>query len=138
MMAAILAHREVAPLLSDEHFSVDGTLVKAWASMKSFQPKAEGAPKDDEEPGHPPTPDIAPENQPAETQTETNPMPRPTHQHRNAEVDFRGEKRSNATHVSATDPEARLYKKSPGTSAMLCFMGHALMENRCVLIVTES
>ena len=62
-------------------------------------------------------------------------MPRPTHQHRNAEVDFRGEKRSNATHVSTTDPEARLYKKSPGTGAMLCFMGHALMENRCGLIV---
>jgi transposase len=135
VMAAILAHREVAPLLSDEHFSVDGTLVKAWASMKSFQAKAEDAPKDDEGPGDPPAPDIAPENQPAETQTETDPMPRPTHQHRNAEVDFRGEKRSNATHVSTTDPEARLYRKSPGTGAMLCFMGHALMENRCGLIV---
>ncbi|RBP77749.1 hypothetical protein DFO80_1549 [Rhodobacter sp. 140A] len=48
---------------------------------------------------------------------------------RNAEVDFRGEKRSNATHASITDPEARLYKKSPGTGAMLCFIGHALMEN---------
>ena len=135
VMVAILAHREVAPLLSDEHFSVDGTLVKAWASMKSFRPKAKGAPKDDEGPGDPPTPDITPQNQPAETQTETDPMPRPTRQHRNAEVDFRGEKRSNATHVSTTDPEARLYKKSPGTGAMLCFMGHALMENRCGLIV---
>jgi transposase len=135
MMAAILAHREVAPLLSDEHFSVDGTLVKAWASMKSFQPKAESAPKDDEGPGDPPAPDSAPENQAAETQTETDPMPRATHQHRNAEVDFRGEKRSNATHVSTTDPEARLYKKSPGTGAMLCFIGHALMENRNGLIV---
>ena len=62
-------------------------------------------------------------------------MPSPTHQHRNAEVDFRGERRSNATHVSTTDPEARLYKKSPGTSAMLCFIGYALMENRSGLIV---
>ena len=62
-------------------------------------------------------------------------MPRPTRQHRNAEVDFRGEKRSNATHASTTDPDARLYKKSPGTGAMLCFIGHALMENRTGLIV---
>ena len=61
-------------------------------------------------------------------------MPRATHQHRNAEVDFRGEKRSNATPVTTTDPEARLDKKSPGTGAMLCFIGHALMENRCGLI----
>ena len=114
VMAAILAHREVAPLLSDDHFSVDGTLVKAWASMKSFQPKADDTAPDDE----------------------TTPMPRPTrHQSRNAEVDFRGEKRSNATHASTTDPDARLYKKSPGTGAMLCFMGHALMENRSGLIV---
>lgn len=134
VMAAILAHREVAPLLSDEHFSVDGTLVKAWASMKSFQPKAESAPPDDDGPVDPPGQDTAAE-QPAQPEPETNPMPRATHQLRNAEVDFRGEKRSNATHVSTTDPEARLYKKSPGTGAMLCFMGHALMENRSGLIV---
>ena len=57
VMAAILTHREVAPLLSDEHFSVDGTLVKAWASMKSFQPKADAAPPDDEGPGDPPASD---------------------------------------------------------------------------------
>jgi len=62
-------------------------------------------------------------------------MPRPNQQHRNGEVDFREEKRSNATHVSKTDPDARLYKKSPGTGAMLCFMGHALIENRFGLIV---
>ena len=135
VMAAILAHREVAPLLSDEHFSVDGTLVKAWASMKSFQPKAEGAPPEDEGPGDPPGHDTLAKDQPEQTPTETAPMPRATQQHRNAEVDFRGEKRSNATHVSTTDPEARLYKKSPGTGAMLCFIGHALMENRCGLIV---
>jgi transposase len=133
VMAAILAHREVAPLLSDEHFSVDGTLIKAWASMKSFQPKPEGSPPDDGGPGEPPAPDTAPETQPAKTETDT--MPRPTRPSRNAEVDFKGETRSNATHISATDPEARLYKKSPGTGAMLCFLGHALMENRSGLIV---
>ena len=135
VMAAILAHREVAPLLSDEHFSVDGTLVKAWASMKSFQPKAEGAPSDDGDPGAPTTPDVEPADPAEDTQPTTEPMPRAPHQHRNAEVDFRGEKRSNATHVSTTDPEARLYKKSAGTGAALCFIGHALMENRNGLIV---
>jgi transposase len=135
VMSAILAHREVAPLLSDDHFSVDGTLVKAWASMKSFQPKAEGTPPDDTAPGDPPASDVIPENRPEETQPETAPMPRPTRQNRNAEVDFKGEKRSNATHASTTDPDARLYKKSPGTGAALCFIGHALMENRSGLIV---
>ena len=135
VMAAILAHREIAPLLSDEHFSVDGTLVKAWASMKSFQPRPEGAPHNDEGPGDPPTPDAATEEQPEETQTETEPMPRNNRRNRNAEVDFKGEKRSNATHASTTDPDARLYKKSPGSGAMLCFVGHALMENRHGLIV---
>ncbi|ETD80464.1 transposase IS4 [Rhodobacter capsulatus B6] len=140
IMAAILAHREVVPLLSDEHFSVDGTLVKAWTSMKSFQPKvpppeADGPDDDtgDEDPGAPPPPSPAPET-PA-TEAKTDPMPRSPRQNRNAEVDFRGEKRSNATHASMTDPEARLYKKSPGTGAMLCFIGHALMENRSGLIV---
>jgi transposase len=135
VMTAILAHREVAPLLSDEHFSVDGTLVKAWASMKSFQPKPVSTPPDDEGPGDLPGPDTASDNQAEQTQSETIPMPRPARQNRNAEVDFRGERRSNATHASTTDPEARLYKKSPGTGAMLCFIGHALMENRNGLIV---
>ncbi len=132
VMAAILAHREVAPLLSDDHFSVDGTLVKAWASMKSFQPKAGDTPPDDD-PGSPPGPDTPAEDQPHTT--ESDPMPCPNRQNRNAEVDFKGEKRSNATHASTTDPDARLYKKSPGTGAILCFMGHALMENRSGLIV---
>ncbi|PVH28278.1 IS5 family transposase [Pararhodobacter oceanensis] len=135
VMAAILAHREVAPLLSDEHFSVDGTLVKAWASMKSFQPKADAALPDDDGPGDPLAPDTAPETKPSEKPAETDQMPRNTKPHRNAEVDFRGEKRSNASHVSRSDPDARLYKKSPGTGAMLCFIGHALMENRNGLIV---
>ncbi|MGN7869087.1 IS5 family transposase [Paracoccus sp. 22332] len=135
VMAAILGHREVAPLLSDDHFSVDGTLIKAWASMKSFKPKAEGTSPDDEDPDGPPTYGDTPDDQTAETNPETAPMPRSTHRSRNAEVDFKGEERSNATHASTTDPEARLYKKSPGTGAMLCFMGHALMENRHGLVV---
>ena len=137
VMAAILAHPEVKPLLSDEHFSVDGTLVKAWASMKSFQPK-DSAPPPDDAPGGPP-PSSAQET-PADTdqqpqKTETQPMPDTSRQTRNAEVNFRGEKRSNATHASVTDPDARLYKKAPGAAAQLCFMGHTLMENRNGLVV---
>ena len=134
VMAAILAHRAVAPLLSDEHFSVDGTLVKAWASMKSFQPKAADTLPDDD-PGSPTHPAIPAADHPEQTPSETDPMSRDRRQSRNAEVDFKGEKRSNATHASTTDPDARLYKKSPGTGAMLCFIGHALMENRNGLIV---
>ena len=125
-LAAILAHREVEPLLSDEHFSVDGTLVKAWASMKSFQPRQEGAPPDDDAPGDAPAP--RPDETPDQPIQETAPMTRPAHRNRNTEVDFRGEKRSNATHASVTDPDARLFKKSPGAGAMLCFMGHTLMD----------
>ena len=133
-LAAILAHREVEPLLSDEHFSVDGTLVKAWASMKSFQPKGDDAPPDDDGgPDNPPA--VSPDDAPDQSHPETAPMTRPARHNRNAEVDFRGEKRSNATHASTTDPDARLFKKSPGTGAMLCFMGHTLMENRSGLIV---
>lgn len=136
-LAAILAHRDVAPLLSDERFSVDGTLIKAWASMKSFQPKPPDTPPDtppDDVPGDPPGP--APDDHnPDRPEPETVPMTRPARRDRNAEVDFRGEKRSNATHASTTDPDARLYRKSPGAGAMLCFMGHTLMENRNGLIV---
>lgn len=110
--------------MSDDHVSVDGTLVKAWASMKSFQPRAVGSPPDDD-PGNPSGPD-SPVEEPAQpTEAEIDPMPRPDRQSRTAEIDFRGEKRSNATHVSTTDPDARLDKKSPGTGAVLCFMGHA-------------
>lgn len=131
VMAAILAHPEVKPLLSDEHFSVDGTLIKAWASIKSFQPKA--PPEDDNADGPPPpSTDQTPPNPDQPETTETPPMQRKS---RNTEVDFKGQKRSNATHASVTDPDARLYKKSPGTGAMLCFMGHTLMENRNGLIV---
>jgi len=137
-LAAILAHREVEPLLSDEHFSVNGTLVKAWASMKSFQSKGDFSPPDDGGgPDNSPaiSPDEAPDEAPDQPEQETAPMTRPARHNRNAEVDFRGEKRSNATHASTSDPDARLFKKSPGTGAMLCFMGHTLMENRNGLIV---
>jgi hypothetical protein len=95
----------VKRLLSTDHFSVDGTLVEAWASMKSFRPK-DGS-------GEPPAPGGG----------------------RNRETDFHGQKRSNQTHASATDPDARLYRKGPGKEAKLCFMGHALMENRNGLVV---
>jgi hypothetical protein len=126
VMAAILAHPEVKPLLSDEHFSVDGTLVKAWASMKSFQPKDSAPPDHGDDPGGPP-PSPAQETS-ADTdqqpqKTETQPMPDTSRQPRNAEVNFRGTKRSNATHASVPDPDARLYKKAPGAAATLCFMG---------------
>jgi transposase len=136
-LRAIMAHREVAPLLSDEHFSVDGTLIKAWASMKSFQPKADAAPPGEgggpEDPPSPPPPSDTAAPEPK--RPEPDPMPRPTSKNRNDEVDFHGQKRSNATHASVTDPEARLYKKSPGAGAILCFMGHTLMENRNGLVV---
>lgn len=135
IMAAILAHREVAPLLSDDHFSVDGTLVKAWASMKSFQPKERATSDGDEGPGDPPDGSAPPTSSSEQSTNEPAPMTRLTRRNRNAEVDFRGERRSNATHASMTDPEARLFKKSPGAGAMLCFMGHSLMENRSGLIV---
>ncbi len=90
VMAAILAHREVAPLLSDDHFSVDGTLVKAWASMKSFQPKPDVTPPDGDGPGDPPAPDATPENAPEETQAATAPMPHNNRRNRNNEVEVRG------------------------------------------------
>jgi transposase len=86
-------------LLSDEHFTVDGTLIEAAASLKSFKPRDGEPPPDDGDPGNP-------------------------------SVDFHGEKRSNTTHQSTTDPQARLFRKSKGKEAKLVFMAHALMENR--------
>ena len=103
-MAAVLAHREIRPLLSSDHFSVDGTLLEAWASIKSFRHK-DGDDNDAAGPG------------------------------RNAERNFHKEKRTNETHRSITDPEARLYRKGDGQPAKLCYMGHALMENRNGLAV---
>ena len=109
-LAAVLAQPTVKKLISSDHFSVDGTLIEAWASMKSFKPR-DGSGQDGS--GDPP----------------------PSGSSRNAEVDFKGEKRSNETHASTTDPEARLYRKGPGMEAKLAFLGHALMENRSGLIV---
>ena len=102
-LAALLALPQVKKLLSSEHFSVDGTLIDAWASMKSFRPK-DGS-------GEPPSPG------------------------RNGERNFHNEKRSNETHASTTDPDARLYRKAAGRESRLCFMGHVLMENRNGLAV---
>ncbi len=129
VMSAILAHPEVQPLLSNEHFSVDGTLIKAWAATKSFQLKSDTAPPAKDDPGVPPPPpveDAAKPDQPRST--ETQPMPDSPRRNRTAEVNSRGEKRSNTPHVSVTDADARLYEKSPRASAMLCFMGHTLMD----------
>ena len=100
-LAEVLADAKVKRLLSSEHFSVDGTLIEAWASMESFRPK-DGS-------GEPPAPG------------------------RNSERDFHGETRSNDTHVSTTDPEARLSRKSAGREAKLCVMGHALMRTAAAL-----
>ncbi len=134
LLAAILAHKDVAPLLSDEHFSVDGTLIEAWASMKSFKPKA-GA-----EGSEPPAAGSGEGSQtPMEAQACEPAAPAETgavaDRDRNAEVNFHGQKRSNETHASVTDPEARLYRKSEGKEAKLCYIGHALMENRNGLVV---
>ena len=132
-LAAILAHKDVAPLLSDEHFSVDGTLVEAWASMKSFQPKA-GA-----EGSEPPMAGSGAAGQAqagAQACDPAAPAATPVaDKGRNAEVDFHGQKRSNETHASVTDPDARLHRKGEGKEAKLCYMGHALMENRNGLVV---
>jgi transposase len=102
-LRAVLAQPRVKALLSDDHFSVDGTLIQAWASMKSFRPK-DGS-------GDPPAPG------------------------RNGERDFHGERRSNETHASTTDPEAKLFRKGRGKEAKLCFLGHLVMENRHGLLV---
>jgi len=97
-LASLLSLPQVKRLLSNDHFSVDGTLLKAWASMKSFRPKdGSGDPPEDG---------------------------------RNGERNFRQEKRSNETHSSTTDPDAKLYRKGNGQESRLCFMGHVLMENR--------
>ena len=104
LVSAVLSQPRIKRLLSTDPSSVDGTLIEAWASMKSFKPK------DGDEP-------------PVDAGG------------RNRETDFHGQKRSNDTHASTTDPEARLYRKGPGKEAKLCFMGHALMENRNGLLV---
>lgn len=102
-LSALLALPQVARLLSAEHFSVDGTMLKAWASMKSFRAK-DGS-------DEPPKPG------------------------RNGERDFKKTKRSNETHASTTDKDARLYRKGDGQESRLAYLGHALMENRNGLAV---
>jgi transposase len=102
-LAGLIDRPDVRRLLSAEHFSVDGTLIQAWASMKSFRPK-DGS-------GEPPTPG------------------------RNGTRAFHGERRTNETHASTTDPDARLYRKGSGMEAKLCSLGHASMENRNGLLV---
>ena len=103
--AAVLTQARQANLVSAEHFTVDGTLLEAWASHKSVQPKAQPTtPPADPDPGNP-------------------------------TVDFRGEKRTNATHQSKTDPDAQLIRKSRGQAAILGYRGHVLMENRHGLVV---
>jgi transposase len=103
-LRAILAQPRVKRLISSDHFSVDGTLIEAWASTKSFR-RIDGDDNDPDGPG------------------------------RNAERGFHKEKRSNETHRSTTDPQARLYRKGDGQPARLCYLGHALMENRHGLVV---
>jgi transposase len=118
-MAAVLNQERVKTLLSDDHFSVEpapakagGTLIEAWASMKSFRPKSLPSGNDPGDgSGEPPAPG------------------------RNGERDFHGETRSNETHASLTDPDARLYRKAPGQPAKLAYLGHVLMENRHALVV---
>lgn len=102
-LATLLSLPQVKGLLSSDHFSVDGTLIDAWASMKSFRPK-DGSGK-------------------------------PPGDGRNSERDFHKEKRSNDTHASTTDPDARLFRKGNGRESRLCFIGHTLMENRNGLAV---
>ena len=105
LLSGVVRHEKVRRLLSQDHFSVDGTLIDAWASMKSFRPRAESGRGDPPGPG------------------------------RNANRAFRGEKRGNATHASTTDPEARLCRKGNGKESRLCCLGHALMEHRHGLVV---
>jgi transposase len=103
-LARMVAQAQAKGLTSDEHFTVDGTLLEAWASAKSFQPKDKKEPPPSDDPGNP-------------------------------TVDFRGEKRSNETHQSKTDPEALLARKGAGKESKLSYSGNLLVENRNGLIV---
>jgi transposase len=109
--AVVVDQARLRNYVSSDHFSVDGTLLEAWASHKSFQPK------------DPPESDTTPPDPTAQTEG------------RNAEANFHGQKRTNDTHQSTTDGEARLFRKSRNTAATLCFVGHTLMENRNGLLV---
>lgn len=104
-LSRIIAQAKRKHLLSREHFTVDGTLIEAWASVKSFKPKDGEGPSSTGGGG------------------------------RNADADFKGKKLANETHASVTDPEAKLYRKGKNKEAKLCYQGHTLMENRSGLIV---
>ncbi len=106
--SAVVTQAKLRRYLSSDHFSVDGTLLQAWASNKSFKPN-DGDPGDDGD--------------------------GKGFKGRNAEIDFKGQRRSNATQTSRTDPEAMLFRKSNNTAAELSYMGHLLIENRAGLIV---
>lgn len=106
----ILTQARSRNLLSDEHFTVDGTLIEAWAGQKSFQPKKKD---NDDDPLNPPPPDHS----------------------KNPTVNWHKQKRSNETHESLTDPEARLYKKTTGSEARLGYLGHVITENRNGMVV---
>jgi transposase len=116
--ASVLDLPQVKSLLSSDHFSVDGTLIEAWASMKSFVPKSLPSGCDPRDGGEPPS---------GKGQGGSG--------GRNAERNFHGEKRKNDTHCSTTDPDARLFRKGAGKEAKLCHMGHLMTENRNGLIV---
>jgi transposase len=110
-LSSLIGLPEVKRLMSAEHFSVDGTMLKAWASMKSFRLKSQSSGEDPRNgSGAPPSPG------------------------RNGEVDFRNTRRSNATHASTSDKDARLYRKGAGQESRLAYLGHALMENRNGLV----
>jgi len=115
LLCAVTRHKKVRGLLSRDHFTVDGTLIEAWASMKSFRPKEGGGTG----------------GKPEAVRSEARAG-------RNRERNFHGQKRSNETHESSSDPDARLYRKGNGKESKLCFMGHALMENRNGLVVGGS
>ncbi len=116
----VIAQARAKELLSDEHFTVDGTLMQAWAGQKSFRAKEQGAANEQGAAKR-----QSPRGEPRTTPDDPG----------NPTVDFHGEKRSNQTHQSTTDPEARLYKKSTGSEAKLSYLGHVLAENRHGLVV---
>jgi len=113
---AVLRLARELHLLSSQHFTVDGTLLESWASLKSFQPRG---------------PNLGGARKPMRGRRRKP----PTGSGSNPEVNFHGEKRSNLTHWSSTDPEAMLARKGDGREAKLCFAGHLLMENRTGLAV---
>ena len=122
---AVLAEARAADLLSPEHFTVDGTLIQAWAGQKSFQRDPAKRGRDGDAP-----PPAVPKHR-----RKFLPPDDPRRTPSNPTVNFHGESRSNTTHTSTTDPEARLAKKSGGQEAKLAFHGHLVMENRSGLAV---